>query len=295
MTKIISIQSKNLPNLDNIGAYKRYVYSLPILSVEEENNLAKEFKLTASLQAAQKLVFSQLKMVVKIAEKYGGYGLSEQDLIQEGNIGLMKAVKNFDPMRKIRLYSYAIVWVKAEIQAYVLQNWKMVKLASTKPMKKLFFNLRASQNKLTELGVRKGEMPKIIAKEIGVLEDEVREAQCYFNDEIVSLSETTDDGVVVYDTPSLDLIEDIFEKAHDSALMKKNLAYGWNQLLKREQEVLNKRFYSDEKITHKDLAKSMGVSGERVRQIEARALQKLKLYINSATNNAINAAANTVD
>lgn len=279
MTTMIALPSGNFPALDNIGAYRRYVQSLPILTAEEEQALAKELKLNGSLEAAQKLVLSQLRMVVKIAENYRGYGLPEQDMIQEGNIGLMKAVKNFDPLRKVRLYSYAMVWVKAEIQVYVLQNWKMVKLASTKAMKKLFFGLRSSQNELMEFGVPKGQMSKIIAEKMGVLEEEVREAQSYFGDEVVSLSETTEDGIVVYDVPSPDLVEDIVEKTHDGAIMKKRLALAWSQLLPREQEVLEKRFFSDEKITHKDMAKKMGISGERVRQIEAHALEKLKTYM----------------
>ena len=311
MNNTLILQSDHFPALDNIGAYRRYVQSLPILSAEEEHQLARQLNDGLSLDpksmhimdretgpgnepgweqkfkknkqtamaAAQKLIMSQLRLVVKIADNYRGYGLSEQDLIQEGNIGLMKAVKNFDPMRKIRLYSYALVWIKAEIQAYVLQNCKMVKLASTKSMKKLFFGLRSSQHKLMLLGVPKGEMPKIIAKEMGVLEEEVREAQSYFSDEMVSLSENEDEHAIVYEIPSPDLVENIVEKKHDSMIMNKKLTLGWNQLLPREKDVLKKRFFMDDKITHKDMAKQMGISGERVRQIEVQALEKLKKYI----------------
>ena len=153
MEKTIALYK--FPLVKDVNSYNSYVMTIPNLSHKEAKELLNKFKIEESIQAAQQLILSQLKTVVHIARQYKNYGLPEEDLVQEGNIGLMKAVKNFDTSREVRLYTYSLLWIKAEIQSYVLKNWKIVKIGTTKNLKKLFFNFRKIQKEMIDLGISK--------------------------------------------------------------------------------------------------------------------------------------------
>lgn len=263
--------------INSLIGYKNFALSIPNLTQEEEKNLSIEFKENNNLKAAQKLIMSQLKAVVKISGDYIHYGLPQEDLIQEGNIGLMKAVKNYDPWKNIRLYTYAIIWIKAEIQNYILNNWKLVKIATTKNFKKLFFNYSKLKNKFIEAGIEKKFLPKLIAKDLNVESHEVEEIQNYFSDNEQSIHIDNDDGsfkfieIEDHKTP-----EKIIQKSNDEKKLNILIQQELNNLSDKEKLIIENKFFSENKVTNKDLAKILKVSAERVRQLEAIALNKLK-------------------
>lgn len=269
-----SLIPTGMPPISSFEAYKHYVNSIPSISEEDETSLIRKFKEDDCISSAQKLIISQLKTVLYIASKYKGYGLPQEDLVQEGNIGLMRAVKNFELKHKVRLYSYALIWIKSEIQSYILKNWKIVKIATTNNFKKLFFNFKGTQKELIDLGIPKHELIKNLALKLGVSEHEVLDMQSYLYDDI-QLGHETEDGLE-FDIPYLQTPELDYEEKHDSLFMENALKKGMEALSEKQQQVLKLRFYEEPKKTHKEISELLNVSSERVRQIEVEALNKLK-------------------
>jgi len=273
-----SLTINEMPPISSFEAYRSYANNLPSISEEEEINLIKKLKEENCMMSAQKLIISQLKTVLHLASKYKGYGLPEEDLVQEGNIGLMRAVKNFDLKYKVRLYTYALIWIKSEIQSYILKNWKIVKIATTNNFKKLFFNFKSTQKELIELGIPKQELIKNIAIKLGVSDSEASEMHSYFFAEDIFIghdAENEEEFHIPYmQTPELE-----YEEKHDSLVIEKSLNKGLEQLSATQRQVLNFRFYEEPKKTHKEISLLLNISSERVRQIEKEALAKLKKFI----------------
>jgi len=275
MNKYNIIPIGNAP-VSSFEAYKNYVRLLPNMDEEEEVYLVKKLKEENCMSSAQKLILSQLKNVLYIASKYKGYGLPQEDLVQEGNIGLMKAVKNFELTHKVRLYTYALIWIKSEIQSYILKNWKIVKIATTQNLKKLFFSFKVTQKKLIDLGVSKADLIKNISLKLNVSEEDAREIQSYFSSEDLSLEGTLDESGVTIDIPTYNTPEIEYQEKHDNAFYEVKLKNNLNKLTPNQQKVIQLRFYEEEKSTHKEISEILNVSSERVRQIEQEALLKLK-------------------
>jgi len=278
----------SLSTLGSIDSYDRYMQSIraiPSLTAEEEMNLGMRLKKSNDLEAAKTLILSHLKLVAKVARGYSGYGLPQSDLVQEGNIGLMKAVKRFDPERGVRLVSFAIYWIKAEIQEYIVKNWRLVKTATTKAQRKLFFNLRSMKKTLQPL---KSDEINSIAKELNVKPEDVREMEYRFNGNEISLdygSEESEDDVyrpIAYlkdeaPEPSEQMEIDQSENNSLSSLKKALLS-----LDERSRLVLEERWLKDkEASTLHELADKLGVSAERIRQIEQSAMKKIKSLLQS--------------
>ena len=278
----------SLSTLGSIDSYDRYMQSIraiPSLTAEEEMNLGMRLKKSNDLEAAKTLILSHLKLVAKVARGYSGYGLPQSDLVQEGNIGLMKAVKRFDPERGVRLVSFAIYWIKAEIQEYIVKNWRLVKTATTKAQRKLFFNLRSMKKTLQPL---KLDEINSIAKELNVKPEDVREMEYRFNGNEISLdygSEESEDDVyrpIAYlkdEAPEPSEQMEI-EQAENNSLssLKKALL----SLDERSRLILEERWLKDkEASTLHELADKLGVSAERIRQIEQSAMKKIKSLLQS--------------
>ena len=269
----------------DLQAYISSVHSIGILTPEEEKKLAEDLYYRNDLDAARKLVLAHLRFVIYIAKSYSGYGLSEADLIQEGNIGLMKAIRKFNPEMGVRLVSFAVHWVKAEIHEYVLKNWKIVKIATTKAQRKLFFNLRSKKKGLDWFTEEEIEQ---VAKDLGVKPSEVREMEKRLSGSDMSfdpLSDSDDDEAAY--APSQYLKDedanpaDIFENESLSEENTSQLYEAINQLDDRSRDILQDRWLADEKLTLHDLAEKYEISAERVRQIEKNAMKKVKQSIAS--------------
>ena len=269
----------------DLQAYINSVHSIGILTPEEEKKLAEDLYYRNDLDAARKLVLAHLRFVIYIAKSYSGYGLSEADLIQEGNIGLMKAIRKFNPEMGVRLVSFAVHWVKAEIHEYVLKNWKIVKIATTKAQRKLFFNLRSKKKGLDWFTEEEIEQ---VAKDLGVKPSEVREMEKRLSGSDMSfdpLSDSDDDEATY--APSQYLQDedanpaDIFENDSLSEENTSQLYEAINQLDDRSRDILQDRWLADEKLTLHDLAEKYEISAERVRQIEKNAMKKVKQSIAS--------------
>lgn len=277
----ISVLGNQLPVINDFNTYKNYVLSIPNLSECEERKLLNEFKVNNCLSCAQTLILSQLKTVIYISKKFKNYGLLEEDLVQEGNIGLMKAVKNFDMNHHVRLYTYSILWIKAEIQSYILKNWKIVKIGTTKNLKKLFFNFRQIQKEMIDMGIPKDQLIDVVSKKLDVSPSEVKDINSYFYNTDMSLdieeNETENEGVPQIlqltdnNTPEMALLE-----SHDGNLRINLLKNVVLKLSTKQQEIIKMRFFDDEKKTHKEIANIMGISGERVRQIESESITIMK-------------------
>jgi len=268
----------------DLQAYINSVHSIGLLTPEEEKKLAEDLYYRNDLDAARKLVLAHLRFVIYIAKSYSGYGLSEADLIQEGNIGLMKAIRKFNPEVGVRLVSFAVHWVKAEIHEYVLKNWKIVKIATTKAQRKLFFNLRKKKKGLEWFSEEEIEQ---VAKDLGVKPSEVREMEKRLSGSDMSfdpLSESDDEASFA---PSQYLEDedanpaDIFENQSLSEESTSQLYEAINQLDDRSRDILQDRWLADEKLTLHDLAEKYEISAERVRQIEKNAMKKVKQSIAS--------------
>lgn len=266
----------------SIEAYIQAANRLPMLTEIEEQSLARRLRDDSDVDAARQLVLSHLRLVISIARGYLGYGLPHADLIQEGNIGLMKAVKRFDPDRGVRLVSFAMHWIKAEIHEYVLKNWRLVKVATTKAQRKLFFNLRSMKQSLNTLSP---DEVGAIAKKLGVKPDEVVEMEIRMGGSDVSLDPTTDDddervspiAYLASDT-STEPSAMLAAKQYDH-LQSEGLAAALENLDERSRTIVQRRWLveeGEEVATLHDLADEFGVSAERIRQIEAKALQKMK-------------------
>ena len=257
----------------DIDKYLSQVYKIPVLTREEELELTTEFFETENVKLAHKLVIAHLRFVVHIAKSYAGYGLPIADIIQEGNVGLLKAVTKFDPNKGVRLVSFGVHWIKAEIHEFILKNWRIVKIATTKAQRKLFFNLRSKKK---NLGWLTDEEAKRIAKELDVSVKEVMHMENRLNSADSSFDIPTDeeDNEKAF-SPSQYLEDNTeqknYEEVNHSALLKNISA-----LDKRSQDIIRARWLEDNKITLNELADKYSVSAERIRQIEATAFKKLK-------------------
>jgi len=267
------------------GSLETYIQSVnrfPLLTEEEELRLAREYRQHEDIEAARRLVLSHLRLVVSIARGYLGYGLSHSDLIQEGNVGLMKAVKRFDPERGVRLVSFAVHWIRAEIHEYILKNWRMVKVATTKAQRKLFFNLRKMKKNLAWLTA---EETQAVARDLKVSPEEVTEMEKRLAARDLAFDPVPDtgseDGDETYSpaaylpAPDADPAIQI-ENAEWDDTTGDRLAAAMKTLDPRARDILVSRWTGDAKATLHDLADKYGVSAERVRQIEANAIKKLR-------------------
>ncbi|MEZ5558491.1 MAG: RNA polymerase sigma factor RpoH [Pseudomonadales bacterium] len=280
---LLSLQSLS-PGRD-IDAYMHTVSAIPVLSAEQERVLADRFYYDGDLQAARELVLSHLRFVVHLARSYHGYGLPQADLIQEGNVGLMKAVKRFNPEYGVRLISFAVHWIKAEIHEYILRNWRMVKVATTKAQRKLFFNLRSSKKRLAWLTP---DETRALAEELGVPEDEVTRMEGRMASTDVSFDGLTDDddgdssgafAPVHYLELEGANPEELVVEADWQATTEASLRDALEGLDARSRDIIERRWLTDDKATLHELAAEYAVSAERIRQIEKNALGRLKSAI----------------
>jgi RNA polymerase sigma-32 factor len=269
-------------SVGNIDAYISTVNRLPMLSQEEEANLARKLRDEGDLASAQKLVMSHLRLVVSIARGYLGYGLPHADLIQEGNIGLMKAVKRFDPEQGVRLVSYAMHWIKAEIHEYILRNWRMVKLATTKAQRKLFFNLRSHK---TSLDTMTPEQVDDLAASLNVKREEVIEMETRLSGRDIALDASSDEDDDAKFAPISYLAADhseplkVLEAKQYDRLQSEGLEQALSALDARARRIVEARWLANDDgsgATLHELAEEFGVSAERIRQIEVSAMKKMK-------------------
>ena len=269
-------------SVGNIDAYISTVNRLPMLSQEEEASLARKLRDEGDLASAQKLVMSHLRLVVSIARGYLGYGLPHADLIQEGNIGLMKAVKRFDPEQGVRLVSYAMHWIKAEIHEYILRNWRMVKLATTKAQRKLFFNLRSHK---TGLDTMTPEQVDDLAASLNVKREEVIEMETRLSGRDIALDASSDDDDDAKFAPISYLSADhseplkVLEAKQYDRLQSEGLEQALSALDARARRIVEARWLANDDgsgATLHELAEEFGVSAERIRQIEVASMKKMK-------------------
>ena len=268
-------------NLGNIDAYISAVNRLPMLTHDEEMSLAKRLREKNDLAAAQELVLSHLRLVVSIARGYLGYGLPHADLIQEGNIGLMKAVKRFDPDQGVRLVSYAMHWVKAEMHEYILKNWRLVKVATTKAQRKLFFNLRSHK---TGLDAMTPKQIDALAKLLDVKREEVIEMETRLSGRDIALESPTDDeddkfSPIAYLSSEQSEPTKVLEAEQVTRLQSEGLETALSKLDDRSRRIIEARWLANDDgsgATLHTLAEEFGVSAERIRQIEVAALKKMK-------------------
>ncbi|VAX76973.1 RNA polymerase sigma factor RpoH [Serratia symbiotica] len=269
----------------SLEGYIRATNTYPMLTAEEELNLAERLHYQGDLEAAKRLILSHLRFVAHIARSYSGYGLPQADLIQEGNIGLMKAVRRFNPEVGVRLVSFAVHWIKAEIHEYVLRNWRIVKIATTKAQRKLFFNLRKTKQRL---GWFNQDEVELVARELGVTSKDVREMESRMAAQDMAFDPAPADEardeqslapVLYLQDKSSDFAEDIEEDNWESNAVDK-LACALEDLDERSQHIIRARWLeNDNKSTLQELADKFGVSAERVRQLEKNAMKKLKIAI----------------
>ncbi|MGB4813001.1 MAG: RNA polymerase sigma factor RpoH [Methylophilaceae bacterium] len=266
--------------IDSVDHFTRAIKAYPILSAEKEHELAIKFKNENDLEAARQLIVSHLRLVASIARGYIGYGLPQADLIQEGNIGLMKAVKRYDPERGVRLVSFAMHWIKAEIHEYIVRNWRMVKIATTKAQRKLFFNLRSMKTSINSL--QTAEVAHI-AKALNVKPEEVLEMEARLNGHEISLEANHDDDgeesfspIAYLQDEGLEPLEALQAKQVEMAETT-GLATALESLDERSRRVVESRWLQESGgQTLHELADEFGVSAERIRQIEQKAMQKMK-------------------
>ncbi len=263
------------------GSIESYIQSanrFPILSQEEEIRLARSLRDEDNIDAARQLVLSHLRIVVAIARGYKGYGLPQADLIQEGNVGLMKAVKRYDPERGVRLVSFAVHWIKAEIHEFILRNWRLVKIATTKAQRKLFFNLRSMKSALDTMNPAE---INAIAKQLGVKAEEVVEMETRFNGRDISLEPLSEDddetfSPIAYLTDGSEPPQ-LLEAEQTSRLRGEGLEQALASLDARSRRIIEARWLREkDTATLHDLADEWGVSAERIRQIEVKAMQKMR-------------------
>ncbi len=292
-----------VPSLGNLDAYVAAVNRMPMLTLAEEVEFARKLRSSGDLQSAGRLVLSHLRLVVSISRKYMGYGLPQGDLIQEGNVGLMKAVKRFDPEQGVRLVSYAMHWIKAEIHEYILKNWRMVKVATTKSQRKLFFNLRSMKQGLKQSQGESADNETFrntltptevahVARELNVKPEEVIEMETRLSGGDVALEPQTDDGEESY-APIAYLADDTseptqrLEARHRDWLSSDGISGALNALDGRSRRIVEERWLkvNDDAsggMTLHQLAADYGVSAERIRQIEVAALKKMRKALETA-------------
>ena len=281
--------SKGVVVYDPLTAYLREMRQFPPLSRQEEKELAIRYRDNADLQAAYKLVSSNLWLVVKIAREYEKAAKTLLDLIQEGNMGLMEAVKNYDPFRGVRFPSYAVWWVRAYIVRYLIANWRMVKIGTTQAQRKLFFNLNKEKEKLEREGFYPG--PKLLAEKLDVKESEIIEMEQRLGSPDVSVDAPVKGDV---DTPLLSLLpdsgmtaEDIVAERQESALLQDALQEFADSLNDKEQLIFSNRMLTEEKATLQELSEELSLSKERVRQIEVKIKDKLKEFLVEKLGDAV--------
>jgi RNA polymerase sigma-32 factor len=266
----------------NLETYISAVYQLPILTVDEERGLATRLREHNDLEAARTLVAHHLRFVVQVARGYRGYGLQLGDLIQEGNIGLMKAVKRFNPELGVRLVSFAVHWIRAEMHEFILRNWRIVKVATTKAQRKLFFNLRSAKKRL---GWLNREEVEAVAGDLGVSADDVMEMEGRLTNQDVGFDLEADDDNETFVAPAAyleDLRADPAQAAEQSdwdGYHSERLHSALNTLDERSRDILAKRWLADSKTTLTELADEYHVSAERIRQLENNAIKKLRTVI----------------
>jgi RNA polymerase sigma-32 factor len=270
----------------SLDAYIQEVNKIPMLTLEEEQDLAHRYREHDDLEAARRLVLAHLRFVVHVAKGYTGYGLQLGDLVQEGNIGLMKAVKRFDPDREVRLVSFAVHWIRAEMHEFILRNWRIVKVATTKAQRKLFFNLRKSKKRLGWLNM---DEVNTVAEDLGVKPEVVMEMESRLSGQDVGfdLSPDMDDDDSPRVTPAAFLQSDddtpeIALEAEDLESHQNSMLYeGLGQLDERSQDIIRSRWLTDQKATLQELADRYGVSAERIRQLEVNAMNKMRASIDA--------------
>ena len=271
-------------SLGSLDHYIQAVNRFPLLSPDNEVELGRRLARDNDLEAAQQLVLSHLRLVVAVSRKYLGYGLPQADLIQEGNIGLMKAVRRFDPERGVRLVSFALHWIRAEIHEYVLRNWRLVKLATTKAQRKLFFNLRRMKVRSAALSTREAQ---VIAKDLGVKPEEVFEMEMRLTGRDVGLDPQSDDegdslAPIAYLTDIENEPPRILERAESEINQAAGLKQALAKLDDRSRRIIEARWLTEERpATLQDLADEYGVSAERIRQIESKALKSMRVGIDA--------------
>ncbi|UVE18094.1 RNA polymerase sigma factor RpoH [Pseudomonas sp. LS44] len=264
----------------NLEAYVHTVNSIPLLTVEQERELAGNLFYRQDLEAARQMVLAHLRFVVHIARSYSGYGLPQADLIQEGNVGLMKAVKRFNPEMGVRLVSFAVHWIRAEIHEFILRNWRIVKVATTKAQRKLFFNLRSQKKRLTWLN---NDEVHAVAESLGVEPREVREMESRLTGHDMAFDPAADaDDDSAFQSPAHYLEDHRYDPARQledsdwSDSSNANLHEALEGLDERSRDILQQRWLTDEKATLHELAAKYNVSAERIRQLEKNAMNKLK-------------------
>lgn len=274
-----------IPSAGSIESYIQSANRFGILSQEEEIRLARSLRDEDNIDAARQLVLSHLRVVIAIARGYKGYGLPQADLIQEGNIGLMKAVKRYDPERGVRLVSFAVHWIKAEIHEFILRNWRLVRIATTKAQRKLFFNLRSMKPVLDTMNP---EEVNAMAKQLGVKVEEVVEMETRFSGRDISLEPLSDDddddafSPIAYLTDGSEPRQ-LLEAEENTRLRGEGLEQALSGLDARSRRIIEARWLREkDAATLHDLAGELGVSAERIRQIEAKAMQKMRAALASA-------------
>jgi RNA polymerase sigma-32 factor len=273
--KELNFNNNTLPSCTgSIDTYINHVMNIPILTTEEEVNLAKNLNSSNDLKSAKKLIMHNLRYVVYIAKSYSGYGLNLSDLIQEGNIGLMKAVKKYDPEKNLKLITFAIYSIKSEIHEFVIKNWKIVKVATTKAQRKLFFNLRSKKSSLSNLTNKEAAL---IADDLGVPVKDVIEMEKRMHNNDLAIEEKDDDNF----TPSVYLKSNELEpdkvlENNEKKLLEDKLHKVIKNLDERSRDIIISRWLSSNKTTLEDLSKKHGISRERIRQIESESILKLK-------------------
>ena len=280
MTTALIANNLPIPSaLGSLDAYISAVNRVPVLTVEDEQALARKFRDEEDLEAAKALVVSHLRFVVHVARGYQGYGLGMGDLIQEGNIGLMKAVKRFDPDQGVRLVSFAVHWIRAEMHEFILKNWRIVKVATTKAQRKLFFNLRKSKKRL---GWMNDAEVTAVAKDLNVSKREVLEMESRLSGRDVGFDAPDEDNdnappsPVAYLRDASDDPAMAYERESHEDDQLELLRDGLAELDQRSRDILKRRFLGEPKATLQELADEYGVSAERIRQIEATALKKMR-------------------
>jgi RNA polymerase sigma-32 factor len=277
-----ALVTANLPIPSVVGSLDAYisaVHRIPVLSHDEEQALARRFNEQNDLDSAKKLVMSHLRFVVHVARGYSGYGLQLGDLIQEGNIGLMKAVKRFDPDQGVRLVSFAVHWIRAEMHEFILRNWRIVKVATTKAQRKLFFNLRKSKKRL---GWMNAEEVRLVAHDLGVPEATVREMESRLSGRDIGFEAPADADDDARPAPEAFLVDDGADPydnvsdADQADNQMETLSTALAKLDDRSRDIIQRRWLNEDKATLQDLADEYGVSAERIRQVEANAMKKMR-------------------
>ncbi|TXH67503.1 MAG: RNA polymerase sigma factor RpoH [Thiothrix sp.] len=284
MTQALTLRGQTLPSpVGSLESYIHAIHAIPVLEAEEERELATSLRQDNNLEAARQLILHNLRFVVKVARGYNGYGLPLSDLVQEGNVGLMKAVKRFDPEMNVRLISFAVHWIRAEIHEFILRNWKIVKVATTKAQRKLFFNLRSSK---ARLGWLSNDQAQEVANDLGVTKADVLEMEQRLGSQDVSfdLSNDHDDDERSY-SPSQYLAAesadpaDTLEAEEWETYTHSRFEAALANLDERSKDILASRWLAEEKATLQDLADKYGVSAERIRQLENVAVKKLRAAV----------------